>query len=620
MLQYRFRLRVQHCAALASFIVGQACSRSHPASVAGAAPSPSDSAHAPPTDALPPSNAEARLAALFEQDWQARREEQPSNAAADGDRRYRGRWDDESPGGHERRRSRLEKSRAGLREVDRALLCAASQLDYDLFERSTDLELEGHRWGVHLFAVTNLGGPQDDATLAELLSFEQLEDFASWNDGLTAYPDRIEQLIVLLEEGITRRIVPAKAAMRQVSGRLAQGLVPKPEDSTFYDPYRRERPEAISEADWQRLTREARLAIAKQALPALERFRTFFDQRYFPAATDADGAWQLPDGDARYAYQVRLETSARLTPSEVHALGLQEVARIRDEMQGVLAETGFPGSLEQFFEFLRTDARFYERSADAVLARYTEHVRRAERVLPSVYRRAMHAPLLVLPVPASWADAAPAALYRRAARDGARPAALLVNTSKPETRPIWDAPTLALHEGLPGHHLQISIERALTGRPPFREQAAYGAYAEGWALYAESLGQELGLMPDAYARFGKLASEMWRAIRLVVDTGIHAMRWDRARAVRYFAANCPKPDSEINFEVDRYIALPATALAYKLGELSIRSLRRRGEEALQGRWDLAAFHEAILADGPLPLDVLERRINAWIDARRPAQP
>jgi uncharacterized protein (DUF885 family) len=609
------QLNVQHCSLVALFILGPACTRA-PRTPAGAAPDESVSAMVePPSKQVPSATAESQLAALFEQDWLARRDEQPSLAAAAGERRYRGRWDDESPAAYEHRRERLVNFLTRLRPIHRPSLSAASQLDYELFQRGLELELEGYEWGVQLLAVSNLGGPQDDGSMAELLDFESLDDFSSWNDALEAYPVRIEQLMELLEEGIARRIVPPKAAMRHVSRRLAERIVSKPEESTFYEPYRRERPETIAAAAWQGITERARHAISERTMPALERFRAFFDQRYFPAGYDADGAWQLPDGEARYAYQVRLETSTRLTPSEVHALGLQEVARIREQMLGVLAETGFSGSLEQFFEFLRTDSRFYGRTADEILARYAELVQRAEEALPRAFRSGARGPLSVLPVPASWADAAPAAIYRSAARDGSRAAALLVNTSHPETRPTWDAPTLALHEGVPGHHLQISIERALPARPRFRDQGEYGAYAEGWALYAESVGGELGLLPDAYARFGKLASEMWRAIRLVLDTGMHAKRWDRAQAMRYFRANCPRPESDITFEVERYVALPGSALAYKLGELSISRLRRHAQEVLGARWDLAAFHEAILAEGRLPLDVLERRLNAWIDSQ-----
>jgi uncharacterized protein (DUF885 family) len=608
------KLQIRHLSMAALFILGQACPRA--AGIASNATA--NGAQAPgsaTSERPPPSAAEAELAALFEQDWQARRAERPSLAAADGDRRHLGQWDDESPLGFARRHARLQGTLERLRGIDRSLLSEASQLDYDLFQRSVELDLEGYRWGVHLLAVTNLGGPQYDDSQAEMLSFDSIHDFQAWNTALEAYPTRIEQLVSSLESGIARRIVPSKAAMRQVSQSLSECLV-GPEQSRFYFPYRGDRPEAIGAGDWQVLAQRAREAIAQRVLPALRRFRAFFDERYFPAGHDADGVWQLPDGEARYAYQVRLETSTRLTPTEVHELGLREVARIRAEMLATVAQTGFSGSLEEFFEFLRKDPRFYGSSAEEVLARYSDVVRRAEQALPRAFHGTIRAPLQVLPVPESWADATPGGVYRRAARDGHRPAALLVNTKHPETRPSWEAAALALHEGLPGHHLQISIEQGLRDRPRFLEEASFGAYAEGWALYAESLGDELGLMPDAYARFGKLANEMWRAIRLVVDTGMHALRWSRAEAIRYFLANCPKPEKDVIFEVDRYLALPGSALAYKLGELSIRGLRRRAREELGAQFDLAAFHDAILGDGALPLDVLERRVTAWIEAQR----
>lgn len=534
----------------------------------------------------------------------------------EGDPRYNHLWEDQSPPALERQRQRIENLLERLSAIDRTKLGERSRLTYDLFRRRCDVQLEGYEQRVHLLALTSLAGPQYDADLSELLRFESAADFEAWNARLAAYPERLERFTALLKRGLATRIVPTQSAMRQVGKALHAELGTSPEHSPFYTPFTRARPSAIPEKDWAALEATARSAIAQQVQPALRRFIAFFEGEYFPAGYSSDGWWQLPGAEQRYGYQVYQQTTRRLSPGEVHALGLQEVARIRGAMEAVLVEVRFGGTLEQFFRYLREERRFYGRDAKELLAAYRAMVERAERALPLAFHASDVPRLTVEAIPESQAEVAPAGMYRAAAQDGSRPAALLVNVFHAEQRPTWDMATVAMHEGVPGHHLQIATARALGESAKFRRYTPYMAYAEGWALYAESLGSELHLFGDAYARFGQLASEMWRAVRLVVDTGLHHARWSRQRAIQYFLENSPRPLDDVTREVDRYIALPAQALAYKIGQLTIRDLRSRAEAELGSRFSLPDFHDVVLRQGAVPLDVLERDVSAWISAQR----
>jgi uncharacterized protein (DUF885 family) len=560
--------------------------------------------------------AERQLAALLEEDWEAYLRDEPTFASMQGDARYGELWEDQSPAALERQQRRIETVLERLLAIDRGKLSEPSRLTYDLFRRRCEVSLEGYRHGAHLLALTSLGGPQYDADLAELLRFESPADFEAWNARLAAYPERLERFTELLKRGLATRVVPTQSAMRQVGKALQAELGASPEQCPFYAPFARARPPAIAEKEWAALEARARAAIAQQVQPALRRFIAFFEGEYFPAGHSADGGWQLPGGEERYAFQIYEQTTRRLSPSEVHALGLQEVARIRSAMEAILAEVRFGGTLEQFFRHLREQRRFYGRDAKELLGAYRAMVERAERALPLAFHASVVPPLTVEAIPESQAEVAPAGMYRGAALDGSRPAALLVNVFHAEQRPTWDMATVALHEGVPGHHLQISIARARGETAKFRRYTSYMAYAEGWALYAESLGAELRLFSDAYARFGQLSSEMWRAVRLVVDTGLHHARWSRERAIQYFLENSPRPLDDVTREVDRYIALPAQALAYKIGELTIRNARKRAEAELGSRFSLPDFHDVVLRQGAVPLDVLERNVSDWIVAQR----
>jgi uncharacterized protein (DUF885 family) len=334
---------------------------------------------------------------------------------------------------------------------------------------------------------------------------------------------------------------------------------------------------------------------------------------YLPAARDTIGASALPGGPAWYAFLGRSATTTNLAPAEIHALGLKEVARIRAEIPAAIARTGFRGSFEQFIVFAHSDPRLFYADGEAVLARYRRTLERASAHLPELFATVPAEDIVVKPAQDSGAGQQPAAYYE--AGSTGHSAALVVNTSRLDTRPMWEIETLALHEGLPGHHLQVARAHELKGLPAFRRFGWYVAYGEGWALYAESLGAPMGFYKDAFSAFGHLNDELFRAARLVVDTGIHSLGWSRQQALDYLNANTANPPADNEVEVDRYIAQPGQALGYKIGQLTILRLREKAQAQLGARFDIRAFHDAILGAGSLPLDLLERRIDAWIAAR-----
>lgn len=548
---------------------------------------------------------------IFAAEWDYEMQRDPVRASSLGDRRWNGRWPDVSlqaiQKDHDHRIAVLDR----LKAIDRGRLATRDQLNYDIFKREYESAVEGYDFHWFLIPLNQREGIQTSDTLADELRFETLKDYQDWIARLRAFPIYMDQTIALMTEGMRERMMLPRVAMQRLPAQISKQIVTDPEASPYYKPFKHFAP-GVGEADRARLVREAKDAIASDVAPAFKRFQRFFAEQYLPASFGEVGVWQNPRGAEMYAYFVRRHTTTDLTPAEIHALGLREVARIRAEMDQVMRQTGFQGTRAEFFKYLRTDPRFHYNTAEELLTAYRATAKRIDPNLVKVFRLLPRLPYGVEPIPATVAPDTTAAYYRLPAADGSRAGTFMVNLYKPETRFTWEMTALSLHEAVPGHHLQIALGMEQQDLPNFRRYGYYDAFGEGWALYAESLGQDMGLYDDPYSKFGELTYDMWRAVRLVIDTGIHSMRWDRQKAIDYFMDNAPRGELDITNEVDRYIVWPGQALAYKIGQLKIRELRERAARGLGPRFDLREFHDVVLRNGAVPLDVLERLVDDWI--------
>jgi len=556
-------------------------------------------------------DATARLHALFKAAWEWEMTEFPERATWTGFPGQNHRWSDRSRAAIDRRRRELKAPLAAARGLPRAELSSADRLNFDVFAHGFERSLEEARWPIECLAVTQMDGiHQDPPQLLALMpgeSEQQLEEVVARLEGI---PALFEQTTQLLREGLAKRVTPPRICLRDVPQQVENLCVKEAVKSPMLAPFAKMK-EAVARASGARLKQSAAAIFTQEVVPALQAFKRFLVDNYLPGARE-EIAWQaLPDGEAWYAFQVREQTTTKLTPAEIHQIGNDEVQRIRAKMDAIVKEAGFGGDFAKYCEFLRTDPRFYFDSADALLRAYRDLCKRIDPGLVRLFKKLPRLPYGVIEVPAFSAESQTTAYYLPGSPEAARPGYFHANTSKLDSRPSWEMEALSLHEAVPGHHLQIALAQELD-LPDFRRHANYNAYVEGWALYSEALGGELGLYTDLHSRFGQLSYEMWRAIRLVVDTGMHALGWSRQRVIDYFASNTGKPLHDITVEVDRYIVWPAQALSYKIGELELWKLRREAEAALGARFDLRAFHDELLGEGALPLDLLATRMRGWI--------
>lgn len=568
-----------------------------------------------PPGARAADGAKEQAQALFERDWQWRLKHQPEFATSVGDHRYDATLSDTSLAAAARALEHELHMLELARQLDRSQLGAQDKLSLDLFAADKERQLQQAafvafdpqpitaRDGIHIRL------PQ----LAAQMPFVTESDYRAWIARLNAAPRHIEGIIEQLREGMRTGWTAPKPAMAGLPAQL-RALREHLNDGPLSEPFRR-LPATIPQEVRDQLMLDGQAAISGLA-PSLQQLEEFIRDAYLPAARPTIAASSLPGGAAWYAFLVKSATSSDLAPAEIHALGLKEVARIRAEIAALVPRTGFKGNLAQFIAFARSDPRLFYTDADALLSRYRRTIARIASHLPLLFNNIPQDELAVKPVQAAGAEGQGAAYYEAGSPD--RAAALVINTSRLNTRPMWEIETLTLHEGLPGHHLQVARARANSALPAFRRYGWYGAYGEGWALYAESLGPDLGLLRDPFPRYGYLADELLRAARLVADTGIHALGWTRQQAIDYLNANTANPTGDNEVEVDRYIARPGEALAYKLGQLRIASLRTEAQTALGERFDIRAFHDAVLDNGPLPLGLLERQVRHWIAAQAPA--
>jgi uncharacterized protein (DUF885 family) len=553
-----------------------------------------------------------RLHRLFDASWRYALEEYPELATYVGARGYNHRWTDLSKGAIERRKAELEIPARVLETIDRARLSPPDQDHFDLFARATDEALEGRRFPAERMPLNQMQGVQQNvAQMLAMMPAASVSDFEDMLARLEAVPPLVDQTIDLMREGARGGLTPPRVTLRDVPQQVLNQVTDDPLAAPALRPFQR-MPEAIPEAQRTRL-REAAARVSSQMLtPAWHRLHAYVAGEYLSRARDTIAMSALPDGEAWYDFNVRQSTTTRRAPREIHDIGLREVARIRGEMDRVMSATGFQGSFAAFMDFLRSDPRFFFEKADDLLVAYRDIAKRADPELARLFGRLPRLPYGVVPVPSYAERSQTTAYYEPGSPAAGRPGYFYANTYDLRSRPRWEMEALTLHEAVPGHHLQVALAQEMDDVPEFRRHGFYTAYVEGWGLYAESLGAEMGFYTDPYNRFGQLTYEIWRAIRLVVDTGMHALGWPREQAIRYFEDNAGKAEHDIVVEIDRYIVWPGQALAYKIGELKIKELRAWAVAELGPGFDVRSFHDQVLGSGAVPLDVLEAKVRAWV--------
>jgi uncharacterized protein (DUF885 family) len=553
-----------------------------------------------------------RLRELFTLHWDYSMRENPELATEVGYPGQNRRWSDLSLDAIERRKRELQSPSKVIQSIKRAKLSPGDQLSYDLFEKNMKQAIEGTRFKSEYFLLTQMNGVQQDAArFLEISPHNSVKDYEDLIARLNALPVLIDQTIVLLEKGLAAGITPPRITLRDVPQQVLNQMAPDPKKNPLLQNFQ-EFPREMPEADRARLRAAAETALKDKAIPAFGKLHEFLVKEYLPGARETIALKDVPDGKAWYAFNARMETTTTLTPQQIHELGLSEVKRVRAEMDKVIAGSGFKGSFDEFLAFLRKDPRFYYTNADDLLRGYRDICKRADPELAHLFGKLPRLPYGVLPVPSYAEKSQTTAYYEPGSPQVGRPGYYFANTYALDTRPKWEMEALTLHESVPGHHLQIALAQELENVPDFRKHGSYTAFVEGWGLYAESLGTEMGFYKDPYMHFGQLVYEIWRAIRLVVDTGMHDMGWTRQQAIDYFLANASKNEHDITVEVDRYIVWPGQALAYKIGELKIKELRACATRELGDKFDVRQFHDQVLGNAAVPMDVLEQRIKEWV--------
>ena len=549
--------------------------------------------------------------ALLDEAWEWYLAENPMVASRAGDRRYNAEWRDRSLAAIDRRHQEQRDFLRRVYAIDRASLPEGDQLNYELFRRDLQRRVDQHQFKGHLMPFSQRGGVQNLDSQASYLRFETVSDYEDWLARLDKIDTVVEQTIAVADRGIERGFVLPRVLMERIPDQIAVQLVEDGTESPFYRTFET-MPDAITEKDQERLRAAAVKTIEGTVVPAYRKLARYFDKTYLPATRDTVGLSSLPNGSAWYEFLARRYTTTTMTPDEIHRTGLEEVKRIRVEMQMIIDELEFEGDFQDFLVFLRTDPQFYYDNPEDLYEAYLATSKRIDPELVKLFGTLPRMPYGVKPIPDAIAPDTTTAYYSRPAADGSRAGIYWVNLYKPEVRPKYEIEVLSVHEAMPGHHLQLAIQQELGDMPNFRRYSGFTAFVEGWGLYSESLGYDLGLYEDPYSRFGALTYDMWRAVRLVVDTGIHYKGWTRQQAIDFFKDNAAKTEHDIVNEIDRYIVMPGQALAYKIGQLKILSLRANAEAALGDDFDVRAFHDELLGAGALPLDILQQRMDTWL--------
>ena len=538
----------------------------------------------------------------------------PVMASMLGDRRFNDQWGDSSLEGYEKQHKDSREFLRRVYAIDKNDLSADDQLNHELFRRQLQEDVDEHQFNAHLMPFAHRGGIQNLENITSQLRLVTVEDYEDWLARVAKIDDLIDETIALAEEGRKRGVISPNILMQRIPDQLALQVVEYANESPLFKAFEN-MPDSIPAADRERLRSAVTDALEDDVLPAYRKLDKYFNQEYLPAARESIGLSALPNGSAWYEHLARSFTTTHMTPDDIHRIGLEEVKRIRDEMQQVIAEVGFDGSFDDFLVFLRTDPQFYYDNPEDLYEAYLATSKRIDPELVKLFGVLPRMPYGVKPIPDAVAPDTTTAYYSRPAADGSRAGIYWVNLYRPEVRPKYEIEVLSVHEAMPGHHLQIALQQELGDMPSFRRFLGFTAFVEGWGLYSERLGYDLGLYKDPYSRFGQLTYDMWRAVRLVVDTGMHYKGWTRQQAIDFFKANAAKAEHDIVNEIDRYLLMPGQALAYKIGQLKILSLRDRAERQLGDDFDIRAFHDHLLGAGALPLDLLEQRMDKWLAAQ-----
>jgi uncharacterized protein (DUF885 family) len=508
---------------------------------------------------------------------------------------------------------------ASFKAIDPNNLDGQARLSYDIMMRNLSLDLESYQFRTdfmplnQFFNLAGLFAQLGSGTGAQ--PFKTVTDYDNWLKRAGHAPELFTQMQANMREGVKTGMVQPKILMQKVVPQLDALISDKPESTLFWQPIAN-MPKDFSDADKARLTEAYRKLIADQLTPAYKELRRYVNDEYLPSCRDTVGLDALPNGAALYAYDVKNSTTTDMTPAQIHQIGLDEVARIHGEMEKVMAQVGFKGSLQDFFKFMDTSKQFQFKSEKDLLERYNALLQKVNAGVPKLFATTPKAKFEIRPIEAFRAKSSAGGEYQGPSEDGSRPGIFYVNTYDLPTRKTWDMEDLFLHEAIPGHHFQISIQQELKGVPAFRRFGGDTAYVEGWALYTESLGKELGVYTDPYMYFGRLQGELWRAIRLVVDTGLHSKGWTREQVIKYMRDNSAVSETDAVAEAERYMAIPGQALAYKVGQMTISRLRAQAETELGPKFDIREFHDQILKDGSLPMNVLEAKIDRWIATKK----
>jgi len=554
------------------------------------------------------------FAALLDEAWEWQLKENPMMASGLGDRRYNDQWTDNSIQAIKRRQDETREFLRRAYAIDRTALSEDDQLNYELFRRSLQDRVDLFKFDSHLIPFYQRGGVQNLDSNTSRLRFVTVKDYEDWIARLGQIDVVIDQSIDLAEAGRKAGMMSPKILMERIPNQISAQLVDDPEESPFFKVFA-EMPSTISDDDQARLRAQARSVIEETVLPAYRELNEYFVDTYLPNSRDTIGLSELPNGNEWYELRARQFTTTQMTPDEIHRIGLDEVARIRGEMQKIIDSLDFGGSFNDFLIYLRTDPQFYFDNPEDLYQAYLATSKRIDPELVNLFGTLPRMPYGVKPIPDSIAPDTTTAYYSRPAADGSRAGTYWVNLYKPEVRPKYEIEVLSVHEAMPGHHLQLALQQELGDMPNFRRFMGFTAFVEGWGLYSESLGPDLGLYKDPYSQFGALTYEMWRAVRLVVDTGMHYKGWTRQQSIDFFKDNAAKTELDIVNEIDRYIGWPGQALAYKIGQLKIKQIRGRAETVLGDNFDVRAFHDELLGAGALPLDLLEQRMDAWLESQ-----